>query len=130
MALCISVLLSLESYRHHYWILARQWVASIALVTIGMVWFAARLSGILDQRAPGGGAAVAFVTALGVIVLAVSTASTRSVETTNAADAAVALRMRETDQVPATNDEWVALANLNISTGGPVWPIFRKFYDK
>ena len=28
------------------------------------------------------------------------------------------------------NDQWVRLANANIAEGGPVWAMFRKFYDR
>jgi len=30
------------------------------------------------------------------------------------------------DEVDA---EWVALANQNVLVGGPVWPIFQRFYQ-
>ncbi len=31
------------------------------------------------------------------------------------------------DQIPTNNDEWVVMAIENIASGGPVWPMFRRF---
>jgi hypothetical protein len=31
---------------------------------------------------------------------------------------------------PSDNDGWVELANRNIRAGGPVWPVFRRYYGK
>ncbi len=44
--------------------------------------------------------------------------------------AAVGLGRPPLDPRSMNNDEWVALANLNRARGGPVWPVFRRYYEK
>jgi hypothetical protein len=52
-SLVISAVLSWISYRHHYWILDRQWVASLALMPIAVVWYMGELGRIADQQRAG-----------------------------------------------------------------------------
>ena len=45
----LSVFISWESFKHHYWILMRQWVASLALIPIAFVWFGAELTNLISR---------------------------------------------------------------------------------
>ena len=60
-ALIASATLSWVSYEHHYWILDRQWVASLGLMPVAVVWYAAELGRIADKLRPGSGVVLAAV---------------------------------------------------------------------
>jgi hypothetical protein len=131
-ALAISATLSWISYRHHYWILDRQWIASLALMPIAVVWYLGELGRIADQRHPGlsgllaVGCVAAFCETLhGLVPQKIATlrqdANRREIAAPAASPTAV---------VPTDNDGWVALANANIAAGGSVWPVFMKFYGR
>jgi hypothetical protein len=130
MALMLSGIVSFESYRGHYWILGRQWVASIALVTIGTVWFVARLSEITNLVFRHVGTCLALLVTFCIAMRVVSTAKVKSNEALHWLTPAITSHIEDNGSIPATNDEWVALANANIAAGGGVWVIFRKFYNK
>jgi hypothetical protein len=139
-ALAITALLITVSFHNHYWILQRQWIASIAICDIAFVWYLGAIAKLLDRRA--------YPLALAIGIFTLSLAAYRCWQ-------AVDLRLGEIAQwsieqqqisatalpeeiskpstnwrnVPKTNDDWVRLANQNITKGGPVWPIFRKYYE-
>ena len=130
LSLAISALLSFVSYRNHYWILPRQWVASIALATIGLVWFLAAFSQIVGRWSGVLQVLVMLLLAIGVSCRLVGAQELLNAERKSWANQATAKTPLNREEVPSNNDAWVALANANIASGGPVWPIFRKFYEK
>ena len=131
-SLVVSAILSSISYRHHYWILDRQWIASLALMPIAVVWYMAELGRIADQQRAG----LSILLAAGCIAvfgaeLKVSASEKIGILREDAKlRSSTALEPSSTVQVPTDNAGWVALANANIAAGGPVWPIFKKFYGR
>jgi hypothetical protein len=150
-ALLLSGLLSLMSYRAHYWILPRQWVASIALACVGTVWLCAAGAELLPTWARRrAGIAVAifavFPAEEAVVVQFRTIDSWRAAQSTIARNAGhvslspysslpVEPRRITIDQLKSSdgdvqNAAWTALANQNVLVGGPVWPIFQRYYGR
>jgi hypothetical protein len=120
-ALTISALLVFISYRNHYWIVSRQWIASLALCAIGFVWFAAELSEIAGKISVG----LEFILILLLAFLIGQRfleARERLKEQRTAWQRAVITTGRTIQRVPTTDDEWVALANANIARGARYGP--------
>lgn len=139
-----SVLLGFISYYQSYWILPRQWVASIALSSIASVWFSHRLFKILRH--------IHIVIALLWMILFSSPIliNTYKIAKTQFQETQVRLADQSKLSIPETsfkdidissltecnisaqicNDKWVELANANIRQGGKVWEVFSKFYVK
>ncbi len=135
----ISAVLSWISYLSNYWILARQWVGSVGLVAVGIVWLWAEAGAIWERLTPRFGLAICGAAALLLSGQAVSIHNIRFGQL-QAHLAALAGRPEPEDCDPPqrldvarlTNDErndvMVDLANRNIACGGSVWPIFRIYY--
>jgi len=131
-SLVISAILSWISYRHHYWILDRQWIASLALMPIAVVWYMGELGRIASQldRGLGGLLAAVCIAVLcanfyGLVPYKISALRQDANRRGFAAP-----ESSSTAPVPSDNAGWVALANANIAVGGPVWPVFKKFYGR
>lgn len=136
LALGLSLFFSTISYYREYWILPRQWVASMALSCLAVVWLAKEVATGLAEKLS--------VLALPVIGLLsyVLYLSVVPVSQYKKADVeAVMQRITQgapkksgagpkSDKIPTNNDEWVLLANENVASGGPVWPVFRRFYAR
>jgi hypothetical protein len=132
-ALLLSGLVSLMSYLAHYWILQRQWVASIALTYVGMVWLCAAGAELLPAGARRvAGIAVAIFAAFRAEAAVVWQFHTidrwRTEQFTIALTPADVIARDRADDRERDPAEWVALANQNVLVGGPVWPIFKKYY--
>ncbi len=138
LALGLTVLLSLLSFYQNYWILTRQWLASIALVSIGFVWFAAEFLKIIIGFLPRLLRQIS--EALFFLLLALycwqnnqSNLSARWNEL--AAHLKRPEAVQQTDRQPTMvtcpidPHLWVEFANRNIKAGGPVWPIFQYYYS-
>ena len=124
-SLLISALLSYQSYRVHYWILQRQWIASIALLTVGSIWFAYAVSTLLPKRGR------LLWTALFFSFVGVHSAMIAEKNIQKIYDVYTHPKFDKFHGKPPPDpDPGVDLANLNVIQGGPVWPVFRKFYDK
>lgn len=136
LALLLSFCLSAVSYRHHYWILPRQWVASMALICIGYTWFVFEFARFCSSLVHCG-----HIPCL-VLFIALLTQTTRPVFGATFSDlracfTQIGIRQNALQQeamfpakTPLNNDEWVAAANANILAGGAVWPLFRRFYGR
>jgi hypothetical protein len=138
-ALALSALVSWMSYRSHYWILQRQWIISVALCCLAIVWLLASIEKCLATRMPR------IAPIIGLLV-AIYAANFAWLEVRAQVDrlANWSQQQERAAQEPPlstemanwlenkggwpTNDDWVRLANQNIRIGGPVWPVFRKFY--
>jgi hypothetical protein len=128
--LVVTGFLTFVSMHRDYWVLPRQWVASIALVAIGFVWFIAEISRL--QRGVGGVVFIACLLYFSSLVTP-SAIITKVEQLENALTGSSNLAKYSQGQpsniaLPVNNEEWVALASMNIQAGGAVWPIFRKFY--
>jgi hypothetical protein len=131
-ALAISGILSWISYRHHYWILDRQWIASIALMPIAIVWWFAEAGRQLDRIVKG----LSIILAATLIYIAGGSVANITPQRLATLKSDIAARSQPNTPIPEPteapaemdNDKWVALANKNIEQGGPVWVIFSRFY--
>ena len=131
-AMLLSAYVSWESFRHHYWILQRQWVASLALIPVAFIWLCAELTNLISR-----------VSAVSrwlfpTLCLAVITYNSypQTIDQSHSFLTAILNRHSSEpfvapppDSVPRDNDEWVALANQNVQSGGPVSPFFQIFYS-
>ena len=133
LALALSVLIGWLAYRRNYWVLTRQWVASMALATVSVVWLWGELA-----RAAG---RVHRALGLAVLVLSVACVVPRGGEVLRERAQSFRSYLAErtaptgepspadTAPDPSGNDGWVALANANVRAGGPVWTVFRRYYE-
>ena len=129
-----------------FWIIQRQWIASIALVSVAIIWFWSRA--IQSVRAASGTRAAAITrAAVGVLIAmsAIAPAMSQFAELTDWRDQAAraedeshpseddlktALQAAQSGERAAlTEDEWVEFSNANISAGGKVWDTFSKYYQ-
>ena len=136
LALGLSLLLSVISYYREYWVLPRQWVASLALCCLAVLWLAKEMATVLNQRIRLLGlpllGLMAYILYQSVIpVHQMKRNDLRAVwqATTQPTHQPITPMPAEL-KLPANNEEWVALANQNIVSGGKVWPIFRRFYAR
>lgn len=148
-ALIVSVFISYISYRSNYWIMTRQWVASMALVPLGFVWLGYRLSEIFSK--------IHFLLVfiwmtiffspiilkfgevvklnIGLTMQDLSNIEYQKTCPILSSEQLSFLESVENFPLPnnVNNDEmneyWVCLANNNIRKGGKVWKGFRGFYD-
>ena len=130
-----SLTVSALSVLRTYWILERQWVAGIAIVIVGTVWFFAelsstsRLKGLLILRAP----VAAFIAV--TIVSALSSLSSQAHVTNQNRVAYAEFRQEkrgETELQPEqVNDDagYVYAANVNTARGDSVWTMYVDWYD-
>jgi hypothetical protein len=131
--LAVTLLLTYLSMYRDYWILPRQWVASIGLVAIGFVWMVAEVSRVLSIRYKKIAAVACFSLFAYVVYLLMpsSVATYKNLEHVlffKDDAASYTPDYLSGHAVPTSNDEWVALAKANIEMGGAVWPVFREFY--
>ncbi len=126
LAVGLSLLVSWLSIRSHYWILGRQWIGSFPLVVIAVVWFFAEAGRQLSLLTRFAGPLLALAA-----LWCFSSSIERFLPGRVAEMTAPASHQSDppADQLPTDNTGWVALANENIAQGGPVWPVFRSFYD-
>lgn len=138
LSVAISLLLAWISYLSDYWILARQWVGSVALLAVGMVWFWAEAARVWSRLTPLLGGTIGATALLLVSAQAVNIHGVRLAEwRARTAEARADLASHDCeppslDTRSMTNDErnaaMVELANRNIRCGGPIWPVFRDYY--
>ncbi len=133
-ALLISIMVSAVSYTQSYWILSRQWVASQALVPIAFIWFASEIIHQVETRSRLLAIALALA---GLAYLAVCAWPSVHMKAGQQWAALQAIGQAPPSapvaipaEAPSDMADWVRLANENVATGGPAWPVFRKFYGR
>jgi hypothetical protein len=132
LASALTFVLSLASYFSSYWILSRQWVASMALVPIAFVWFFAILSRQISQIGKPVLPVVVFLGAAIPVALAFGERVNTQVKLLN--EYSVAYNQIEVPKGKLTEETkrqlWTELGwgatNVNIKVGGPVWEVFRQ----
>lgn len=135
----LSLLLGWISYLADYWILPRQWVGSVALVAVGVVWLWAEAARLWSRLTPLLGTAVAATALLAVSGQAMNIHRVKLNELrahlaapAGSHDAADCVPPAHLDVATLPNEERnrvvVELANRNIACGGRVWAVFREYY--
>ena len=145
LAWSLALAVSLVSLQQQFWIIPRQWIASIALVAVGIVWF---WSVALHRvgKVVGRPIAIVMTVAVGGLIAATSLpatldqirklqewaafrSATSIAKLPDREDLALELRAQESGQATPIPDEiWVEFANANASRGGEVWPEFAQYY--
>ena len=134
-AMLLSIVLSLISFFSDYWILQRQWLASMGLVTIGVVWLIAEASRIAYRTRPIIATAIypAFLLYVVIMLLPGIWGSYQRLDSywkSVAAYAGKDLSPQVPEEPLRGNAAWVAAAKENLKAGGEVWPVFKSFYDQ
>ena len=146
LAIAVAALTALISLQQGFWIIPRQWVASIALASIGVVWFLSvmikRVHEIVGVRPSWVAAGIA-----GVVIAASAinpalrqwdqlnswSAQRQSIVVTEVAEredlSSWVSGFDRGDTDPWDESEWVRFANANVFRGGDVWPEFREYYE-
>ena len=136
----LSLLLGWISCLAGYWILPRQWVGSVALVAVGIIWLWGEAARIWSRLTPLLGATIA---ALALLIVSGQALNIHRVklnelraylaEPTPPRDVADCVPPAHLNVSTLANDERnrvvVELANRNIACGGPVWTVFREYYS-
>ena len=136
LALGMSLLLSAISYYRQYWILPRQWVASMALCCLAVIWLAKELAAVLAGKMRGLALPVIGVVGYVLYLSVVPVSQFKKAEVDAVMQRIIHGAPKKSgaapksDKIPVNNDEWVLLANENVASGGPVWPVFRRFYAR
>ena len=138
LALALSFLLSSASYFQNYWILSRQWVASIALVAVAIIWFGAELVRLIANARPFNLQAQYVSVGLTVMIVLYG-ARLNQHNTIYRVHSLVAdyqanlssqpVSIKTIMRCPFDNQVWSDLANENIKLGGKVWKFFTKYYE-
>jgi hypothetical protein len=131
LALIISLFLSWVSYRSHYWIMARQWIASFPLVVIAVVWFFSEAGRQISvfSRLPGFAFAAVALWSFSTQISVVGPARMAEFQPAKHDGSVVPAAEPPYDGPrPKNEDAWVDLANQNVQAGGPVWGYFRRLY--
>lgn len=141
LALALAAALSAISILQHFWVFPRQWVGSLALIPLGLVWgFSACATYVRrqSQRLSLLAMAIAGVSLTLSAALMLGTqfgqlarwANTPPGDVTFTEEGlAAALRADPQMSVPQARDEvWQEYAKANVTRGGPVWPEFASYY--
>jgi hypothetical protein len=129
----LTVVLCWLSYRRNYWILARQWVASIALATVASIWLWGELARLLARWRSWVGAAMVALPLCFLVIAAMDAGGEKlkSFQNDFAAQSAQPSVDEPKPNAPLSDNSpetWVRMANQNIRQGGPVWAYFRHYY--
>jgi len=124
LSVAISLLLSYISFARGYWLISRQWVASVAIVSIAFVWLMSQLSQAFSKRLQN----IIFITV--VFILAISYL-TRPAPADPSSESVKSTSMNGIEQCGTKEFGcWVEFAKINIAAGGAVDPRFTLFYEK
>jgi len=129
-----SAVFSVLSYLRDYWIMERQWVVGQALVAIGTVWLIFEISRVAKRM--DSFALRAFQLGLVLVIALAALLATQDriekYDTNQQFWTKVDLDGRTFEEVLESKElsaqDWLYLANLNISQGGPVRPEFKRYY--
>lgn len=142
-----ALILVAISLQQGFWIIQRQWIASIALTSVAIIWFwsaalrrVRNVSGetwsrvvMVSVGAVIAGGAIAPALQQWDLLTAWSTqrSSVLLEDVPSQRDLAEALADAAAGSRPElSEDEWVAFANANALRGGPVWPEFGDYYTE
>ena len=137
-SIILALLISYISYLRSYWIINRQWIASIALVPIATVWFAGELARLANSRHWIFGFSVMLVFTLLIILPTIIHIDKHLYQIEKIANEKriqnQSYRLPPVNQLEQLKridiEEFIKMANKNIQIGGPVWPYFKYFYTR
>lgn len=141
-----AVAISAVSIQQEFWIIPRQWIASIGLSSIALIWlFSVIIRQVLLVR--GATAAMLIRAVVGLVLVAgaidpivgqVEQLRNWSADRTGISldsvptQAQLAEELRRVsvgEREPLSEDEWVTFSNANTLRGGPVWSEFGNYYS-
>jgi hypothetical protein len=138
-AFAVTGLLIVLSISFSYWVLSRQWVASMALATLASVWLLASVTKTHTFESSrilrGVITVIVVLLTLPVTILnlegKVKELQTQEALVHNFPEDLIALRFDPISQ----RELWLSsgllqTARLNIASGGPVWPVIACLYGK
>ena len=128
-----SLAFSAASFVRDYWILPRQWVAGIALGTIGFVWLISELYKLARTNSSFFLSFASLGIAAYITVTGVSAAAAALASTTHYPQYWEDLAVTKPDpdalaRQATTNGDWVEAANANVLLGGPVAENLSRYY--
>ncbi|MGE4232448.1 MAG: hypothetical protein AB7F43_03880 [Bacteriovoracia bacterium] len=131
----VSAFLSWVSYRNNYWILQRQWIASIGICLVLSPWFASKLEAVFSNNFKKKWANT--INLWFWVLMALTCFETAKLAQFRIQSSFEALTSShrpfteaEKKTKPTSNGQWEELARANVREGGPVWPIFRTMYGE
>jgi len=132
LSLGISILLSYISYTQGYWIFSRQWVASIAICPVAIIWMAAEVCKELEHFNKK--VSLLFLSAFLVFFAFKSFDNVKYWHAKMQEYQTTTLPQLETIEPSSelcciNNEQWVNMANYNIMEKGKVWKVFRYYYE-
>lgn len=128
-----TVVLSVLSYSQGYWIVQRQWLGGISLVTVAVVWFFAELTQSAALRrswlwkVPG----ILFVLVVASSAFTAISGELSRISNRGASWVSIEAEDRsraELVEYTRSTRDWVYLANVNIARGGGVWREVAGYY--
>ena len=132
-AFASALLISLVSLSQGFWIIPRQWIASIALASVSVIWLVVELVRMVSSSR----VRLMTSTVFTGVILGCAVAPTQSaVDTMREFSARVPappsqlenlILLRSQGLFP-TEQVWIDAAQSNIDAGGPVHPVFGDFY--
>ncbi len=133
LAFVSALLISLVSLSQGFWIIPRQWIASIALASVSLIWLVVELVRMI----PSSRVRLTISMVFTGVVLFCAIAPTESAVVTMREFSARApapasqledlILLRSQGIFPA-EQVWIDAAQSNIDAGGPVHPVFGDFY--
>lgn len=134
LAIALSGALSAISLANSYWILPRQWVASLAIAPIACVWLAGTAIRLLRQTKPAFGGLSMFFVALVIVISSINRLFNQfgvhqdEIAQYNLLKSQNNISALRSFPPPTTNSEWIILGNNNVLYEGPVWPEVSRYY--
>lgn len=145
LAFLASWILAAISIVQGFWIIQRQWIASIALVSVGIIWFWSRaLASVRVSSGKTPAVVVRFLVGTTITLSAISPAVDQLSSLLEWQDNPLigdeAQQLSEADlnreiqrthgskRPPLEEFEWISYSNANIGEGGDVWRAFRHYY--
>jgi hypothetical protein len=137
-SIILALLISYLSYSRGFWIIQRQWIASLALVPIATVWLAGELARLAKPRHWIFGFLVMLVFTILIISPTIIHIDKHLYQIEEIANKKRI--QNKSYKLPPVNHleqlkridiyEFIKIANKNIQMGGPVWPYFKYFYTR
>ena len=144
-AFIASWIISATSIAQEFWVIPRQWIASIALTSVAIIWFWSRAIASVQQGSGARAAssiriavgAVIAISAIAPLINQFQSLADWRREITDGPTSALLTeedlklvldQFERRDRAELTEQEWVDYSNANIAAGGAVWEDFQRYY--